>query len=508
MKPYLDLDKVNVFAKTNETPASTSTSEVATKKKQVDFTKEIDTLLSGLLEKINKVNFFELAGIKFVSKTDDNGNETGKYERTLQNRDYIVCGIDTVLDVASANNWNLCKNNETIYVYNGAFWQEIDKKDFAYFLLNCGLRLGIPKVIAKYTDFADKLLKQFLTIAHLPSPKPKENKTLINLQNGTFEITDKGTKLRDFDKNDFLTYQLPFEYNEKATCKLFDSYLAKVLPATELQNILSEFIGYVFTKHIKLEKALVLLGEGGNGKSVFYEIINALLGTTNISQYSMKSLTEQSNYYIAKMPNKLLNYCSEFKEIGDLDKAKKLISNEDVEARLPYCEPFTFRFSTKVMFNSNSLPKDNIEQNEAFFRRLLIIPFNVTITDNEKDVELPNKIIQNELAGVFLWVLKGLQRLLAAKKFTYSKLAENELNHYKNTSDTVSMFLSENGYKPTKEQTSKLLMDLFNEYRSYCLECNYKPLGKNNFSERLQKKHKFLIGKKEQGLCVYFEINL
>jgi putative DNA primase/helicase len=248
-----------------------------------------------------------------------------------------------------------------------------------------------------------------------------------------------------------------------------------------------------------------LLGEGGNGKSVFYEIVNALLGTTNISQYSMKSLTDNSNYYIAKMPNKLLNYCSEFKEIGDLDKAKKMISNEILDARNPYGEPFNFRFDTKVMFNSNSLPKDNIEQNEAFFRRLLIIPFNVTITDNEKDVELPKKIIENELAGVFLWVLNGLQRLLITKKFTYSKLAENELNHYKNTSDTVSMFLSENNYKPTKEQTSKLLMDLFNEYRNYCLECGYKCLGKNNFSERLQKKHKYIIEKKRDSMHVYLD---
>jgi putative DNA primase/helicase len=70
----------------------------------------------------------------------------------------------------------------------------------------------------------------------------------------------------------------------------------------------------------------------------------------------------------------------------------------------------------KLIFNCNELPKD-VEQTEAYFRRFLIIPFNVTIPEHEQDKELAKKIIDNELSGVFNWVLSGLKRLLMQQRF-------------------------------------------------------------------------------------------
>lgn len=49
------------------------------------------------------------------------------------------------------------------------------------------------------------------------------------------------------------------------------------LPEKELQDILAEFTGYVFTKRLKLEKALLLYRTGANGKSVYFDVMNALL---------------------------------------------------------------------------------------------------------------------------------------------------------------------------------------------------------------------------------------
>lgn len=96
---------------------------------------------------------------------------------------------------------------------------------------------------------------------------------MINLQNGTFEISSQGTKLRPFDRSDFITYQLPFEFNPQAKAPLFEAYLNKVLPDKERQRALAEYLGYIFIKHgsnaLKEEKALILYGTGANGKSVF-----------------------------------------------------------------------------------------------------------------------------------------------------------------------------------------------------------------------------------------------
>ncbi|WP_026462963.1 hypothetical protein [Adhaeribacter aquaticus] len=90
--------------------------------------------------------------------------------------------------------------------------------------------MGVDKFKARYFQFRERLYKQFITLANLPKPEQPKSIVLVNLQNGTFEVTPKGTRLRPFERSDFITYQLPFEYNPEAKAPLFDEYLNKVLP--------------------------------------------------------------------------------------------------------------------------------------------------------------------------------------------------------------------------------------------------------------------------------------
>ena len=97
----------------------------------------------------------------------------------------------------------------------------------------------------------------------------------------TFEINGERQILRGFDKNDFLTYQLPFEYNPEAKAEKFNIFLSEVLIEKELQEVLSEYLGYIFIKNnvLKLEKVLLLYGGGQNGKSVLFDIISIVQNT-------------------------------------------------------------------------------------------------------------------------------------------------------------------------------------------------------------------------------------
>ncbi|MBL0152060.1 MAG: hypothetical protein IPP93_00660 [Chitinophagaceae bacterium] len=64
-----------------------------------------------------------------------------------------------------------------------------------------------------------------LSSAYLPKPEPQVNVIFINLKNGTFEIGPDRQLLRCPDQKDFITYQLPFEYNPEAEAPLFMTYL-------------------------------------------------------------------------------------------------------------------------------------------------------------------------------------------------------------------------------------------------------------------------------------------
>lgn len=430
-------------------------------------------VLNELLDKTTKINFRKIAAIQ----NDD---------EKLKRYHYYIIAVDTVLDAAKKHRWDMCRNHDFIYLFNGAYWSLIDKDDLKAFLGRAAVKMGIEEYYARDFNFFEQLYKQFIAVAHLPKPEQPKDTVFINLKNGTFEITPNGTRLKTFSSNDFLTYQLPFSYDPDATCPVFKCYLDKVLPDKQLQMILAEFIGYIFirTGTLKLEKALLLYGKGANGKSVFYEIIRCLLGEQNTSEYSLQSLTDDKGYQRAMIANKLVNYASEINGKLEANIFKQLVSGEAVEARLPYGNPFIMTEYAKLIFNCNELPRD-VEQTTAYFRRFLIIPFNVTIPENEQDKQLAKKIIETELSGVFNWVLDGLNRLLKQKDFTYSDVIQESRKQYERESDSVKIFIEEEGYRPTSSESIEMKL-LYPAYKCFCIENGYKPVNNLNFRKRLE----------------------
>jgi putative DNA primase/helicase len=405
----------------------------------------------------------------------------------VNTKHYRILSIKNVSKTATKNCWGLCKNHDFIYLYNGAFWSELDKDEFQKFLGEAAERMGVRWDNAQDYQFREQLFKQFLATEYLSNPKGDNNRVLINLQNGTFEISPQGTKLRPFDRSDFITYQLPFEYNPQAEAPLFKAYLDKVLPDPERQRVLAEYLGYVFIKHggrLKLEAALILYGTGANGKSVFFEVVNALLGADNVSSFSLQELTDDTGYYRAMIANKLVNYASEINGKLEADKFKKMVSGEVMPARLPYGKPMQLTNYAKFIFNCNELPKD-VEHTNAYFRRWLIIPFDVTIPKEEQDSELHTKIIEKELSGVFNWVLQGLNRLLEQKRFSVCEAAQKAVEQYRIESDSVQMFLNEHGFKISTTNDMPL-KDMFKEYQNYCNESGFKACSLRTLADRLR----------------------
>jgi putative DNA primase/helicase len=385
-----------------------------------------------------------------------------------------------------------------VYVYNGAYWKELSKQELMHFLGQGAENLGVRIYEARYHGFRADLLKQFVSMAYLPTPEINGDEVLINLANGTFVVRPSCQFLKGYDRKDFLTYQLPFEMDASKEAPLFREYLDKVLPDKNLQMILAEFIGYVFVRHsnLKLEKSLILFGTGANGKSVFFDIITALLGPNNVSNFSLQSLTNESGYHRAKLANMLVNYASEISPRMDSTVFKQLVSGEPVEARLPYGQPFTLADYAKLIFNTNELPKD-VEQNEAFFRRFVIINFAVTIPADERDTSLARKIISGELPGVFNWVLEGLKRLLYQKKLTQSDEVDKMIRQYRQQSDSVQLFLHDEDYEKDVQAEMSLKV-LYNSYKTYCTESNYKTCSLRVFVDRL-KNLDFVLTRKKKG---------
>lgn len=450
-----------------------------------------EDLLSRLLLQVNKVDFYALANFT-------------KGESRLIRKHYLICTVEHVLKLARDNDWGITVKNEGVYLYNKEYWSLIDKNDMEIFLGMAAEKMGVDKFDAKHYVFREQLFKQFMFSSLQTFNQKESDVVLVNLLNGTFEISADYQELRNFNRHDFLTYQLPFEYNPLSQCPLFNRYLDEVLPDLERQRILAEYIGYLFIKNnvLKMEKTLLLYGTGANGKSVFFEIMSALLGKENICNYSLQNLTNENGYYRAKLANKLVNYASEINGKLEASFFKQLVSGEPVEARAPYGEPFSLKNYAKLIFNCNELPKD-VEQTQAFFRRFLIIPFEVTIAEENQDKELAKKIIENELSGIFNWVLSGLKRLMEQKHFTRSKIVKEQIELYRKQSDTVQLFLEDNLYIRSASNHVPVKI-IYLEYRTFCVESGYKNCSLRTFSDRL-KAVGFDIKRRNIGYVIFME---
>ncbi len=470
--------------------------EITEVRKALEEIKPFVFLEDGSLNKDNKKEYEQYQALKKQLKSF-----------TLTKNHYLILCIEQLLRIAEANKWGLCKKNGFIYLYNGCYWSEIDKEKFQFFLGNVALKMGVEKFKGKIHTFKEDLFKQFMADAYLPTPKSKKDSILINLQNGTFEITSKKRGLRDFKQNDFITHQLPFEYEPEDTAPKFQKYLDEVLPDKDKQKVLAEYCGYIFIKPsvLKLEKMLILFGTGANGKSVFFEIINALLGTENVSNYSLQSLTNENGYYRAKIANKLVNYASEINGKLEADVFKQMASGEPIAARLPYGDPFVLTEYAKLIFNCNELPRD-VEHTDAFFRRFLIIDFDVTIPEEKQDKELSKKIIDLELSGVFNWILEGLDRILKQKNFTRCKAIENARKNYEKDSDSVKMFIDENNYEISIDGFS-YIQEMYQQYKVFCMEDGVPPVKKSNFIKRLRH-HKIHVKRTSKSWVAYVTVNI
>jgi putative DNA primase/helicase len=421
-------------------------------------------VLDSFLQQIEKISF---------SQSED---------EKVGHNGYYIGSIDHLLKTAKLHKWDIGMKNEAPHFFTGEFWQRIEMSSFRRFLQAVGIRQGVPYKIIKDHMFADKLVRQFASEARFPVLTANDTQK-INLRNGTLHFTSGGIEMKDFDKQDGLTYQLHYDYNPSATAPLFRKFIDRVLPDNAIQKLIFQYIGYVFLRNMNLEKILFLFGGGANGKSVFLNVIRGLIGHEQCCEYSLEGITK-SEYQRAELGNYLFNVSTEISTRMELDIFKKVASREALQGRYPYGRSFNIHDYATSVFATNELPKD-VEQTVAFFRRFIIIPFDVRIPDNEQDPDLTRKIIKNEMSGVLNFVIDGMKSLLERGKFDIPENVRLAVEKFQEESDSVLTFLKENGYCPCVENCVAL-KEMYATYREQCIDSGHKPVGKTTFSKRLR----------------------
>lgn len=391
----------------------------------------------------------------------------------------IVKGVDGRLSVPNYI-FNQGADQE-VQVYNDRCWEKLEPPVLLDFITDAAQKAGLTDEEVKTPKLMQKICERVaFSVKHEWHPYIPQGQEWINLQNGTLEIyADGSVMLREHNKADYFTYALPYSYDPCATCEKWQAFLDRVIPDKDTQLTLAMYIAYCLVRKLKLSKLLILFGEGSNGKSVILDVCSYLFGRGNVSYESLVELT-QSDEKRAQIENKLVNISHECQGEMNNDTFKKLISGEPVTAKELYHNTHTMYVYPKFMISSNVMPRP--ELTHGWLRRIIIIKMMEVIKEEEQDVELTDKLL-NELPGILNWVINALKMLMKSKKIFESDSCKTALEHYKLQSDNVRLFVQESC--DTECNVGDLGSELYNRYKGYCYNDGFKPIGKQKFYNRL-----------------------
>lgn len=303
-------------------------------------------------------------------------------------------------------------------------------------------------------------------------------KSGINVLNGVFDFTTK-TLIPHSHEYRFTT-QLQANYDPEAKCPKWESFLIEMLDDDEAKiKILQEYVGYSLDYSVNVEMILFLLGRGANGKSVSCDAVKTVIGYGNYDTISLDDLKNKN--YIAELLGKLVNISTESQAKAEVYESnlKRLASGEEIKVDRKFKHPFNFKSNCKHIYCLNNLPRVG-DKTDAFFRRVLPIPFNRQVEKDKRILGLGTLIGKEESSGILNWMIDGYFRLKNNSwQFTHSDQVNALLDEYRKDNNNVLNFVDEECHISKDNFMSNATS--YKRYQEWCKESGVGAVKKKNF---------------------------
>lgn len=313
---------------------------------------------------------------------------------------------------------------------------------------------------------------------------------LLNCQNGTIDL--KTGELKPHDKEYLITKMIPVYYRPEVICEMWLKFLERIFNFNyDIIQFLQRSIGYSLTGDTSEQCLFLLHGTGANGKSTFLNILNLLLGnfaqTASFETFLLKK-QDRINNDIARMQGKRFISAIEAEGERRLSEVivKQLTGGDTVTARFLFAEFFEFKPQFKIWLACNHKPIIR-GTDHAIWRRIKLIPFNVTIPENERDKHLTEKL-QAELPGILAWAVKGCLSWQKEGLKTPDEI-KTATNEYQTEMDVIKAFLDECCFVKVDSPEVKIISgNLYDTYKSWCERNGVYAVDNRTFGKRLSEK--------------------
>lgn len=254
----------------------------------------------------------------------------------------------------------------------------------------------------------------------------------------------------------------------------------------ELIRFLQQWCGYGLTGLTREHALVFVYGPGGNGKSVFLNIVSAILadyGTTAAMDTFSASHGDKHPTDLAMLRGARLVTTSETEEgrAWAESRIKQMTGGDPITARFMRQDFFTFTPQFKLMIVGNHKPVlRNVD--EAARRRFLIVPFERKPERPDRDLE---RKLMAEAPGILQWMIEGcLDWQANGLSKPASVIAATE--EYFSDQDLFAHWLGEEcDCEPGNMDKSETSGTLFKAWREFAMAAGNTPGSQQSFKDQM-----------------------
>lgn len=364
---------------------------------------------------------------------------------------------------------HIVKIEDSLYYYLDGLYHYLSDEDFDRILMKetYNSKINQRKEVNKY-------------IRAYAEVKKASNKRYILFKNGVYDLITG--QLLPLSEEYVFFNAIPHNYNLK--CVESDEYdkFLNDLACNDRQvvTLLHEFVGYSMYRSNPFGTIFFIVGNGGNGKSTFFDILSYIIGEDNVSHVELDDL---QGFELVKVKGKLLNISDDVDNgfIRRVSILKKMATGEPILAGAKFKDKEEMRFYGKELIAGNEIPKMN-DTTGGLKRRLKILPFNADFKSNP-DINIKDKLFNEKVAEYA--ILTGIQCLtsvLQDKGFTQCNAVNEATEDYHKENNHIIQFIEDN----TQFIETKSIDTLYSTfYKSFCETIGCHMLGRTTFIRRI-----------------------
>lgn len=256
---------------------------------------------------------------------------------------------------------------------------------------------------------------------------------------------------------------------------------------------LYRLIAHGLYKEYSAEKAAMLIGSGQNGKSVFLDLVEQFLGTTNVTHRALQEF-DNNQFAANQLAGKLANVHPDMGDaaVKDMSTFKKLTGRDTMLADVKYEKPVKFENYATLLFAANEMPIFG-EDNHAVWRRWLYIDFPYTFDETDPNAKdpTPKRVLMRELTdGAELEALlvrcqREIQAWHQGRQWFADAMRPDEVrDKMKKAAEPVYNFAAA-CLEPADDDQWLPKDEVRRAYRGYADAEDLPKLNENEFGERL-----------------------